>query len=214
MTRAVRVQEFGGPDALSWGEVEVGPPGAGEVRVRHTAIGLNYIDTYHRSGLNPLTLPTVIGMEAAGVVEAVGAGVDGLSEGDRVCYGTGPVGAYAEARVMPAARLVRTPAGIDDVQAMLRGMTVRYLLRATFRVQPGMTVLFHAAAGGVGLIACQWLKHLGATVIGTVGNHDKAELARSHGCDHVIVYSEQDFAPRVREKTGGEGVPVVRTAAQ
>ncbi len=212
MTRAVRVQVHGGPDALSWGEVEVGPPDAGEVRVRHTAVGLNYIDTYHRSGLYPLTLPTVIGMEAAGVVEAVGAGVDGLSEGDRVCYGTGPVGAYAEARVMPAARLVRTPAGIDDVQAagmMLQGMTVRYLLRATFRVQPGTTVLFHAAAGGVGMIACQWLKHLGATVIGTVGSHDKAELARSHGCDHVIVYSEQDFAPRVREITGGAGVPVV-----
>ena len=180
--------------------------------MRQTAIGLNYIDTYHRSGLYPLTLPAVIGMEAAGMVEAVGDGVDDLREGERVCYGAGPVGAYADARVIPAAKLIRTPDGIDDTKAaamMLQGLTARYLLRATFRVEAGMTVLFHAAAGGVGTIACQWLKHLGATVIGTVGSEAKAVLARAHGCDHVIIYTAQDFAPRVREITGGAGVPVV-----
>ena len=212
MVRAVRVHQYGGPEVLRLDEVEVGAPGPGEVRVRQTAIGLNYIDTYHRSGLYKLTLPAVIGMEAAGVVEAVGSGVDDLRAGDRVCYGAGPVGAYAEARLMPAAKLVRTPDAIEDKLAaamMLQGLTVRYLLHATFRVETGMTVLFHAAAGGVGTIACQWLKHLGATVIGTVGSEAKAALARAHGCDHVIIYTVEDFAPRVHEITGGAGVPVV-----
>ncbi len=212
MVRAVRVHRFGGPEVLRLDEVEAGAPGAGEVRVRQTALGLNYIDTYHRSGLYPLSLPAVIGMEAAGVVEEVGTDVAQLSAGDRVCYGAGPVGAYAEARLMPAAKLVRTPDGIDDKQAaamMLQGLTARYLLRAAFRVEAGMTVLFHAAAGGVGLIACQWLRLLGASVIGTVGSEAKAALARAHGCDQVINYSQEDFAPRVREITGGAGVPGV-----
>ncbi|SDE37089.1 quinone oxidoreductase family protein [Rhodospira trueperi] len=209
---AIRFHQTGGPEVLSWDSVEVGDPGPGEVRVRHTAVGLNYIDTYHRSGLYPVTLPSGLGLEAAGVIEAVGEGVGGLAPGDRVAYGTGPLGAYAEARVMTPETLLRLPDAIDDRTAaamMLQGLTVQYLIRRLFRVEPGMTVLFHAAAGGVGLIACQWLKHLGATVIGTVGSPEKAELARAHGCDHTILYREEDFVARVKEITDGKGVPVV-----
>ena len=209
---AVRFHDVGGPDVLGWESVPLGEPGPGEVRLRQTAVGLNYIDTYHRSGLYPVALPSGIGLEAAGVIEAVGPGVQGLAEGDRVAYGTGPVGAYAEARVMPAATLVRLPDAIDDRTAaamMLQGLTVQYLIRRLFRVEPGMTVLVHAAAGGVGLIACQWLKHLGATVIGTVGSAEKAALAQANGCDHPILYRDEDFVARVKELTGGQGVPVV-----
>jgi NADPH2:quinone reductase len=209
---AIRFHQTGGPEVLSWDSVDVGDPGPGEVRVRHSAVGLNYIDTYHRSGLYPVTLPSGLGLEAAGVIEAVGEGVTGVAPGDRVAYGTGPLGAYAEARVMTPDTLLRLPDAIDDRAAaamMLQGLTVQYLIRRLFRVEPGMTVLFHAAAGGVGLIACQWLKHLGATVIGTVGSPEKAELARAHGCDHTILYREEDFVARVKEITGGKGVPVV-----
>ncbi len=213
MTRAIRIHETGGPEVLRWEEVEVGEPGEGQVRLAQGAVGLNYIDVYHRSGLYPLpSLPAVLGMEAAGTVEAVGPGVGELSPGDRVAYASPPVGAYAEARLMPADRVVKLPDAISDVQAagmMLQGMTVHYLIRRTYRVQPGDTVLFHAAAGGVGLIACQWLKHLGATVIGTVGSEDKAALARAHGCDHTILYKTEAISERVRELTGGAGVPVV-----
>ncbi len=209
----IRIHQPGGPEALRWEEVQVGAPGEGQVRLKQTAVGLNYIDIYHRTGLYPIAaLPSAIGMEAAGTVEAVGPGVDDLAVGDRVAYASGPPGAYAEVRLMPADRLVKLPDGISDRQAagmMLQGMTVHYLIRRTHRVQPGETVLFHAAAGGVGLIACQWLKHLGATVIGTVGSEEKAELARAHGCDHPINYRTEDFTARVRELTGGAGVPVV-----
>ena len=213
MTHAIRIHQPGGPEALVWEEVEVGAPGPGEVRLAQTAVGLNYIDVYHRSGLYPVpALPTAIGMEAAATVEAVGDGVAELAPGDRVAYASGPVGAYAEARLMPAGRVVKLPDEISDQQAaamMLQGMTVRYLIRRTYRVAAGETVLFHAAAGGVGLIACQWLKHLGATVIGTVGSEDKAVLARAHGCDHTINYRSEAFSERVRELTDGAGVPVV-----
>ena len=213
MTKAIRIHGFGGPEAMTWEDVEVGAPAAGEVRVKHAAVGLNYIDVYHRTGLYPMPeLPCGLGLEAAGVVEAVGEGVTDVAVGDRVCYGTGPLGAYSEARVMPAGKLVATPDGIDDAQAaamMLQGMTAQYLIRRTFRVEAGTRVLFHAAAGGVGTIACQWLKHLGATVIGTVGSPEKAEFARAHGCDHAIVTGTDDFVDRVRELTGGEGVEVV-----
>jgi len=212
MTHAIRIETTGGPEVLEWQEVDVPDPGAGEVRIRTAAAGLNYIDTYHRSGAYALPLPSGMGLEASGVVEAVGADVADLAEGDRVCYGVGPLGAYAEARVMPAAKLVKTPDAIDDRTAaamMLKGMTAQYLIRRTFRVEAGMPVLFHAAAGGVGLIACQWLKALGATVIGTVGSAEKAELARAHGCEHTILYREEDWVARVRELTGGAGVPVV-----
>ena len=197
---------------LRWEDVEVGDPEPGEVRLKQTGVGLNYIDTYHRTGLYPVALPSGIGLEGAGVIEAVGEGVAGLAPGDRVAYAGPPIGAYATARVMPAAPLVKIPDGIDDVQAagmMLQGMTARYLIRQTFRVERGMTVLFHAAAGGVGLIACQWLSHLGATVIGTVGSPEKADLARAHGCHHPIDYSRENFVDRVREITDGKGVPVV-----
>jgi NADPH2:quinone reductase len=213
MTRAIRIHETGGPDVLRWETVEVGEPGDGEVRLAQSAVGLNYIDVYHRSGLYPLPeLPVTLGLEAAGTVEAVGPGVAGLSPGDRVAYASPPIGAYAEARLMPADRVVTLPDAIADRQAagmMLQGMTVHYLIRRTYRVQPGDTVLFHAAAGGVGLIACQWLKTLGATVIGTVGSEEKAALARAHGCDHTILYKEENVAQRVRDLTGGAGVPVV-----
>jgi NADPH2:quinone reductase len=212
MTHAITIHEHGGPDVLRWEEIDVGDPGEGEVRVRQTAVGLNFIDVYHREGLYPLELPASIGMEAAGVVETVGTGVTDLKEGDRVAYATYKPGAYTEARVMPAEKLVLVPDFIDDQHAaamMLQGMTAEYLLRRTFRVEAGQTVLFHAAAGGVGLIACQWLKQLGATVIGTVGSEEKAELARVHGCDHPIVYTKEDFVERVKEITGGKGVPVV-----
>jgi NADPH2:quinone reductase len=212
MSGAIRFDRTGGPEVLRWEEVPVGEPGEGQARVRHTAVGVNYIDTYHRSGLYPVPLPGGLGSEAAGVVEAVGPGVGRLRPGDRVAYAGGPVGSYAEARVMPADRLVKLPDDIPDQQAaamMLKGMTVQYLVRRTHKVQPGETVLWHAAAGGVGLIACQWLKALGATVIGTVGSDEKARLAQEHGCDHVIVYTREDFPQRVREITGGKGVPVV-----
>ncbi len=212
MPKAIRLFRTGGPDVLEWADVEVGEPGPGQARVRHTAVGVNFIDTYHRSGLYPIPLPNGLGSEGAGVVEAVGSGVEGIQLGDRVAYAGGPPGSYSEVRVMPADRLVRVPAGVSDQQAaamMLKGMTVQYLIRRTYKVQPGETVLFHAAAGGVGLIACQWLKALGATVIGTVGSAEKAELARAHGCAHVIDYTREDFAKRVRELTDGRGVPVV-----
>jgi NADPH2:quinone reductase len=213
MTHAIRIHEPGGPENLRWEEVAVGAPGPGEVRLKQTAVGLNYIDVYHRNGLYPLpTLPSAIGLEAAGLVEAVGDGVSDLAEGDRVAYASPPVGAYAEARLMPAERVVKLPSDISDRQAaamMLQGMTVQYLIRRTYRVQAGETVLFHAAAGGVGLIACQWLKHLGVTVIGTVGSDEKAALAKAHGCDHTVNYREEDFVERLRELTGGAGVPVV-----
>ena len=212
MPKAIRIHQTGGPDVLQWEHVEVGVPAVGQARVRHTAIGVNFIDTYHRSGLYVLPLPTVLGSEGAGVVEGVGPGVINVQVGDRVAYAGGPPGSYAESRLMPADRLVKIPDGISDQQAaamMLKGMTVQYLIRRTYKVQPGDTVLWHAAAGGVGLIACQWLKALGATVIGTVGSEEKAKLAKAHGCDHTIDYTKEDFAKRVREITGGKGVPVV-----
>jgi NADPH2:quinone reductase len=210
---AVRIHQPGGPEALSVDTVEVPAPGAGEVRLQHSAIGLNYIDVYHRTGLYPVPeLPCTIGLEAAGTVEAVGDGVAELQPGDRVAYASPPLGAYASARTIPADRVVKLPDAIDDRTAaamMLQGMTVEYLVRRTFPVQPGQTVLFHAAAGGVGLIACQWLNAIGATVIGTVGSEEKAELARAHGCHHTILYRDEDFVARVREITDGAGVPVV-----
>jgi NADPH2:quinone reductase len=209
---AIRVYEPGGPERLQWEEVEVGELGAGEVLLRQTAIGLNYIDTYHRTGLYPLPLPATLGLEAAAVVEQIGPGVTELRCGDRVAYASPPLGAYAEWRVYPADRLIALPSDIADRQAaamMLQGMTAEYLIRRTFPVRAGQTVLFHAAAGGVGLIACQWLKHLGAIVIGTAGGPDKIALARAHGCTHVIDYRTENVAERVRELTKGAGVAVV-----
>lgn len=213
MPRAIRIHQYGGPEVLRWEEVEVGDPGPGQLRVRHAAVGLNYIDVYHRTGLYPLpSLPWTLGMEGAGRVEAVGEGVTEFKAGDRVAYASPPVGAYAEVRLIPADRVVALPDAIDERTAaamMLQGMTAQYLLRRTYRVQPGDTILLHAAAGGVGLIASQWARHLGATVIGTVGSDEKAELARAHGCHHVIVYSRENFVERVREITGGQGVAAV-----
>jgi NADPH:quinone reductase len=212
MAKVVRFHEVGGPEVLRWEDVEVGEPGEGQARVRHTAVGVNFIDTYHRSGLYPLPLPSGLGSEAAGVVEAVGPGVTVVRPGDRVAYAGGPPGSYSEARMLPASILVPIPDGVSDQTAaavMLKGMTSQYLIRRTYDVKAGETVLFHAAAGGVGLIACQWLKALGATVIGTVGSDEKAAVARAHGCDHVVVSSREDVAKRVREITGGAGVPVV-----
>ena len=213
MTNAIQVHEVGGPDVMKWESVDVGAPGEGEVRIRHTAVGLNYIDVYFRTGAYPAaSFPFTPGFEGAGVVDAVGAGVSGLAEGDRVCYGTSPPGGYAEVRLIPTANLVKLPDAIADQTAaamMLQGMTARYLLKETYAVQPGDTILFHAAAGGVGLIACQWAKHLGATIIGTVGSDEKAALAKAHGCDHTILYNQENVAERVRELTGGAGVPVV-----
>ncbi len=212
MTYAIRIHQTGGPEVLSWESVDLPAPGAGEATVRHAAVGLNFIDTYHRTGLYPLPMPSGIGLEGAGVVEAIGPGVTEVQVGDRVAYAGGPLGAYAEARNIPAHRLLKLPDAISfDTAAamMLQGLTAAYLLRKTYRVQPGDAVLIHAAAGGVGLIACQWAKALGATVIGTVGSAAKGELAKAHGCDHVINYSSENFVARVREITGGEGVPVV-----
>lgn len=212
MTKAIRFHQTGGPEVLSWDDIEVGDPGPGEIRVRHTVVGLNYIDTYHRSGLYPLPLPSGIGMEGAGVVEAVGSDVSSVSEGDRVAYAAGPPGSYAEARVIEAAKVVKVPDGVDDQTAaamMLKGLTAQYLIRQIHKVQAGETILIHAAAGGVGLIVCQWAKHLGATVIGTVGSNEKAELAKAHGCDHAIVYTRENFKDRVKEITEGAGVNVV-----
>src|SRR3984893_6663756 len=212
MTHAIRFHKAGGPEVLVWGEVQVGKPGPGEARVRHTAIGLNYVDPYVRSGMYPASLPSGTGREAAGVVEEIGPGVTEVKVGDRVAYAGGPLGAYSEERVMPTDRLIVLPDGISDQQAaatMLKGLTVQYLIRQTYRVQNGDTILFHAAAGGVGLIACQWAKSRGATVIGTVGSDEKAKLAAAHGCDPPIVYNREDFAERVKELTKGEKVPVV-----
>ncbi len=212
MVQAIRFEKTGGPDVLIWQQVSVDKPGLGQVRLKHTAVGLNYIDTYQRSGLYPMQLPSGLGGEGAGIIEEVGPGVTGLKPGDRVAYAGGPPGAYSEARVMPADRLVPVPDGITDQQAaamMLKGMTAWYLVRRTHVVKPGETILIHAAAGGVGQIVCQWAKHLGATVIGTVGSDDKAALVKQHGCDHPIVYTREDFVARVGEITGGKKVPVV-----
>src|SRR5918996_2098867 len=213
MTGVVRVHEVGGPEVLRFEETEVGSPGAGQVLIRQTAVGLNYIDVYFRSGLYPSSqLPFTPGLEGAGVVEAGGEGVGGRRPGRRVAYAAPPIGAYAERRLMPADRLVALPDAISDEQAaamMLKGMTAQYLLRRTHRVQAGQTILFHAAAGGVGTIASQWAKHLGVTVIGTVGSEAKAELAQQSGCAHVIRYDREDVVARVREITGGKGVPIV-----
>ena len=213
MSKAIRIHRAGGPDVMQWEDVEVGAPGPGEVRIRHEAVGLNYIDVYFRTGLYPApSLPFSPGMEGAGIVEAVGDGVESLAAGERVAYAAPPVGAYAEERLMPAEKVVKIPEGVDSEQAaamMLQGMTVEYLLRRTRPVRSGETILFHAAAGGVGLIACQWAKHLGATVIGTVGSDEKAALARAHGCDHPILYTRENFVERVRELTDGAGVSVV-----
>ena len=210
--KAVRINEPGGPEVMGLVDIDLAAPASGEVQIRHTAVGLNYIDTYHRSGLYPLPMPSGLGLEAAGVVEAIGEGVDSLVVGDRVAYGAGPLGAYSQTCNAPANRLTKVPDSIDDETAaamMLKGMTVRYLLKGTYAVQSGETILFHAAAGGVGLIACQWAKALGATVIGTVGSDEKAELAKAHGCHHTINYQTEDVAARVRELTDGKGVPVV-----
>jgi NADPH2:quinone reductase len=213
MVRAVRVHVLGGPEVLRVEEVELRPPGPGEARVRHRAIGVNFIDTYHRSGLYALpTLPHGIGMEGAGIVEELGEGVTEVKVGDRVAYVAGPPGSYSEARNVTASRLVRIPPNVrDDLAAavMLKGMTVEYLIHRTFPVAPGMTVLWHAIAGGVGLLAAQWLSHLGVTVIGTTSSESKAALATEHGCTHVIDYTREDVVARVRELTDGRGVPVV-----
>lgn len=211
--QAIIVEKTGGPEVLTLGAAPMpAAPKQGEVLIRHTAIGLNYIDTYFRSGLYPMPLPGIVGMEGAGVVEAIGAGVTDFKIGDRVCYATRPIGAYVVHRVLPADRLIKIPDGITDEQAAAateKGMTAEYLLRRTYKVSKGETILFHAAAGGVGLIACQWAKHLGATVIGTVGSAEKAKLARANGCKHVINYSTENFVERVKEITKGKGVPVV-----
>lgn len=213
MPHAIRIHKTGGPEVLQWEEVGVAQPGAGEALIRHKAVGLNYIDTYHRSGLYPVPLPSGIGLEAAGVVEAVGAGVTDLKAGDRVAYCNGPVGAYSELKVHPADRLVKIPEGISFEQAasmMLQGLTVQYLLRRLHVVpKSGDTVLWHAAAGGIGLIACQWARALGVNVIGTVSSEEKAALAREHGATHTVLYTKEDFVARVLEITGGKKVPVV-----
>ncbi|HRY05719.1 MAG TPA: quinone oxidoreductase [Hyphomicrobiaceae bacterium] len=212
MVRAIRIHQYGGPEVMKFEEVALGAPGAGEVRIRHKAVGLNYIDTYHRTGLYPIpALPGVIGMEGAGEVVELGPDVAGLKVGDRVAYAN-PIGAYAEERIIPAARLVKLPDTIDDQTAaamMLQGMTAQYLLRRTFKVGPETVMLFHAAAGGVGLIACQWARHLGATIIGTVGSEEKAALAKAAGATHVINYRKENFIERVKEITNGNGCDVV-----
>jgi len=213
MPHAIRFHKAGGPEVLQWEEVKVGDPGPGELRVAHKAVGLNYIDTYHRTGLYPMPLPSGIGLEAAGVVEAVGAGVTEFRKGDRVAYCNGPIGAYAEVKNHPAERCVKLPDGIGFEQAacmMLQGLTVQYLLRRMLLVpKAGDTVLWHAAAGGVGLIACQWAKAIGVNVIGTVSSEEKAKLARDNGCTHTVIYTKEDFVAKVNEITGGKKVPVV-----
>ncbi|MDP6804231.1 MAG: quinone oxidoreductase [Rhodospirillales bacterium] len=213
MAKAIRIHEHGGPEVLRIEDVDVGRPGPDEVRVRQTAIGLNYIDVYFRTGLYPVAeLPTMIGLEGAGVIEEVGPNVTGLDVGRRIAYASRPIGAYADERLIAAESVVPLPDAIDDRTAaamMLKGMTAHYLLHACHAVAPGDTILVHAAAGGVGLILCQWGKHLGAEVIGTVGSDEKADIARAHGCDHVIVYARENFAARVREITDGAGVGVV-----
>ncbi len=213
MPKAMKVYEVGAPSVMQWEDVDLGKPGEGEVLLRHTAVGLNFIDVYFRTGVYPAAgFPFVPGLEGAGVVDEVGTGVSDLSVGDRVAYASPPLGAYAEQRLMPADRLVKIPAEITDTTAaamMLKGMTVQYLLRQVYDVKSGDTILFHAAAGGVGLIACQWAKHLGATVIGTVSTDEKADLARKHGCDYPVIYTRENFVERVKEITDGKGVPVV-----
>ncbi|MBO90110.1 MAG: quinone oxidoreductase [Rickettsiales bacterium] len=212
MPRAIQIKKQGAAGVMKWVDIQVSKPKRGQILINQSHVGLNYIDVYHRSGLYPLEMPHGIGMEAAGTVEAVGASVKGIKVGDRVAYAAGPPGSYAEVRVMPADRVVKLPTWISNEQAaamLLQGMTTEYLIRRTRKVKKGETVLFHAAAGGVGLIACQWLKQLGATVIGTVGSPAKAKLAKAHGCDHVINYNKQDFVKRVKSITKGAGVPVV-----
>ena len=212
MTKAIRIHEHGGPEVLQWEDMDIGAPGDGEVRIRHTAVGLNFIDCYQRSGLYPMDLPLTLGTEAAGVIEAVGLGVEGFAVGQRVAYAGGQMGSYAEERIMNAGVLVPMPDGIEDQTAAamkLKGMTAHMLLVKCYPVSAGDTILVHAAAGGVGTILCQWAKHLGATVIGTVGSDAKAEIAKAHGCDHAINYSTENFVERVREITGDAGVPVV-----
>lgn len=212
MPKAIRIHRTGGPDVLSWDEVEVPTPGPGEATVRQAAVGLNFIDVYHRTGLYPLPLPSGIGLEGAGVVEAVGPDVSEVAVGDRVAYAGVPIGAYAEVRNIPAHRLLKLPDAVafnTGAAMMLQGLTAAYLLRRTYAVQPGDAVLVHAAAGGVGLVACQWARAIGALVIGTVGSDAKAEIARAHGCHHVINYSRENFAEQVRAITGGAGVNVV-----
>ncbi|MSO64693.1 MAG: quinone oxidoreductase [Alphaproteobacteria bacterium] len=211
MTNAMRIHKTGGPEVLNWEDVPVGAPAKGQALIRHTAVGLNYLDTYQRSGLYPMALPTILGSEGAGIVEAIGEGVTEVKPGDRVAYHSA-LGGYCQQRLIPAWQLVKIPEGISDRQAasmMLKGCTVQYLIRRIYPVKKGDVILFHAAAGGVGLIACQWAKHLGATVIGTVGSDEKGRLAVAHGCDHVINYAKEDFAARVRAITGGAGLPVV-----
>jgi NADPH2:quinone reductase len=212
MPNAIRFHKNGGPEVMQWESVDVGEPGPGEARVRHTAIGVNYIDTYHCSGLYKLALPSGLGTEGAGIVEAVGPGVNDVRPGDRVAYSGGPLGAYSEVRVMPADRLVKLPDGVSEKVAatlMLKGLTVQYLFRQAFPLKGGETILLHAAAGGIGLIACQWARALGVTVIGTVGSDEKAALAKANGCTHTIVYTRENFVERVKHLTGGKGVPVV-----
>ncbi|WP_028226224.1 quinone oxidoreductase family protein [Paraburkholderia ferrariae] len=212
MSKAIRIEKTGGPEVMKWVDVEVGEPGEGQIRLKQTACGLNYIDVYFRTGLYPQPLPAGLGMEAAGEVSAVGPGVSGLEVGDRVAYVARPPGAYAEERVLRADQVIRLPDAISDEAAasiMLQGLTAQYLLRRTYRVKAGDTILIQAAAGGVGLLVCQWAKALGATVIGTVGSDEKAAVAKAHGCDHPIVYTREDFTARVREITHGAGVPVV-----
>jgi len=210
---AILAHEIGGPEVMKWEEIEIGDPGPGEALIRHTGVGMNFIDVYFRTGLYPApSMPLCPGMEGAGVVEKIGDGVAEVAIGDRVSYAGMPVGAYSQHRLIPAHRLVVIPDGINDETAasmMLKGMTVEYLLERTYKVSPGDTILFHAAAGGVGLIACQWAKARGAIVIGTVGSDEKADLAKAHGCDHAIVYTRDDFVERVKEITNGAGVPVV-----
>ena len=210
--RAIRIAAPGGPEAMRLETIELKEPAPGQARVRHAHVGVNFIDTYHRSGLYPLPMPSGIGVEAAGTVEAIGEGVSEVAVGDLVAYAGGPIGAYAEANNVPAARLVKVPAGVDLAVAaavLLKGLTVQYLFRQTFRLEKGQTILFHAAAGGTGLIACQWARHLGVTMIGTTSSAEKAALAKANGCTHVIDYRSEDVAKRVRELTGGRGVPVV-----
>lgn len=212
MPHAIRMHQVGGPDVMSWEEVPLAPPGPGEAQIRQMAVGLNYIDVYHRTGLYPVPMPSGLGLEGAGIVEAVGEGVTLVKAGDRVAYAGGPIGAYAEARNLPADRLLVLPDSLSfetGAAMMLQGLTAQYLLRRTYRVQAGDPILIHAAAGGVGLIVCQWAKALGATVIGAVGSDEKAALAKAHGCDHAINYNQENFTQRVREITGGEGVAVV-----
>ncbi|MBT3991962.1 MAG: quinone oxidoreductase [Rhodospirillaceae bacterium] len=214
MTKAIVIHQYGGPEVLQWEDIEVGDPGPDEVRIKHEAIGLNFRDTYHRSGSYGVPgdkFPAIIGGDGGGIIEAVGENVTNLSVGQRVAYGNGPMGSYAQARLMPAKFVVALPDDIDYQTAaamMVKGMTAQYLVRQCYDVKAGDTILIQAVAGGVGLILCQWAKHLGATVIGTVSTEEKAELARSYGCDHAINYSTEDFAKRVREITDGEGVPV------